>query len=239
MIETTRSPAVHDQALVEAEIDGNVVTFRAVVVNAMPAALWLGLIKADSLLEQLRPGDPITLTFHREEAAMVARSAFLSHLGSRQSRVFSVEMPTDCRLVQRRTHIRLDAEHPIEYTVVGGGETGPGIAGAGTTRNISAGGLQFMVSAPLLETVVAGDALELRLALGRDAVLLEADVVRVIDVTNIGPDGRPMPPTSPPRPPRTLVAVRFVSISDGAQDLIVRRIFALQRLRREGPRRSV
>jgi c-di-GMP-binding flagellar brake protein YcgR len=96
-----------------------------------------------------------------------------------------------------------------------------------------------MVSAPLRETVVAGDALELRLALGRDAVLLEADVVRVIDVTNIGRDGRLMPSASPPRPPRTLVAVRFVSISDGAQDLIVRRIFALQRLRREGPRGSI
>jgi c-di-GMP-binding flagellar brake protein YcgR len=46
-----------------------------------------------------------------------------------------------------------------------------------------------------------------------------------------------MPPATPPRPPRTLVAVRFVTISDDAQDLIVRRIFSLQRLRREGPRR--
>ena len=239
MIETTRSPAVHDHALVEAEIDGNAVTFRAVVVNVMPAALWLGLIKADSLLEQLRPGDPMTLTFHREEAALVARSAFLSHLGSGQSRVFSVATPTDSRMVQRRAHIRLDAEHPIEYMVVGGGETGAGITGAGTTRNISAGGLQFVVSAPVRETVVAADALELRLAMGRDAVLIEADVVRVIDATDMGPDGRPMPPASPPRPPRTLVAVRFVSISDGAEDLIVRRIFALQRLRREGPGRSI
>jgi hypothetical protein len=87
--------------------------------------------------------------------------------------------------------------------------------------------------------VVAGDALELALAVGRDAVLIEADVVRVIDATDMGPDGRPMPPASQPRPPRTLVAVRFVSISDGAEDLIVRRIFALQRLRREGPGRSI
>jgi c-di-GMP-binding flagellar brake protein YcgR len=239
MIETTRSPAVHDHALVEAEIDGNAVTFRAVVVNVMPAALWLGLIKADSLLEQLRPGDPMTLTFHREDTALIARSAFLSHLGSRQSRVFSVETLADCHVVQRRANLRLDAECPVEYTVVGGGVTGPGLTGSGMTRNISAGGLQFMVPAPIGETVVAGDALELALAVGRDAVLIEADVVRVIDATDMGPDGRPMPPASPPRPPRTLVAVRFVSISDGAEDLIVRRIFALQRLRREGPGRSI
>ena len=237
MIETTRSPAVHDHAFVEAEIDGSVVTFRAVVVNVMPAALWLGLIKEDSLLEQLCPGDPMTVTFHREEAALVARSVFLSHLGSRQSRVFSVEMPTDCHVVQRRAHLRLDADCPVEYTVVGGGVTGAGITGAGTTRNISAGGLQFVIQTQITETVVVGDALELRLAVGRDAVLLEADVVRVFDATDIGPDGRPMPPATPPRPPRTLVAVRFVTISDDAQDLIVRRIFSLQRLRREGPRR--
>ena len=237
MIETTRSPAVHDQAFVEAEIDGSVVTFRAVVVNVMPAALWLGLSKEDSLLEQLCPGDPMTVTFHREEAALVARSVFLSHLGSRQSRVFSVEMPTDCHVFQRRAHLRLDADCPVEYTVVGGGVTGAGITGAGTTRNISAGGLQFVIQTQITETVVVGDALELRLAVGRDAVLLEADVVRVFDATDIGPDGRPMPPATPPRPPRTLVAVRFVTISDDAQDLIVRRIFSLQRLRREGPRR--
>jgi c-di-GMP-binding flagellar brake protein YcgR len=238
MIDTTISPAVHDQTLVEAEIDGNAVVFRAVVVNAMPAALWLGLTKPDSLLEQLRPGDPMTLTFHREDSAIVARSAFLSHLGSRQSRVFSVETPTDCRVVQRRAHLRLDVECPLEYTVVGGGETGAGLGGVGITRNISAGGLQFVIRAPIGETVAVGDALELRLAVGRDAALLEADVVRVIDATDIGPDGRPMPPASAPRPPQTLVAVRFVSISDSAQDIIVRQIFALQRLSRETPRQS-
>jgi len=194
-------PAVHDRVLVEADVDGELVGFRAVVVNAMPAALWLGLTKPDSLLEQLRPGDPMTLTFHREDSAIVARSAFLSHLGSRQSRVFSVETPTDCRVVQRRAHLRLDVECPLEYTVVGGGVTGPGLTGSGMTRNISAGGLQFMVPAPIGETVAAGDALELALAVGRDAVLIEADVVRVIDATDMGPDGRPMPPASPPRPP--------------------------------------
>ena len=239
MIETTWNPAVHDLTLVEAEIDGNAGTFRAVVINVMPAAVWLGLLRSDSLLEQLRAGDPITLTFHREESALVARSAFLSHLGARQSRVFSVETLTDCHVVQRRSHLRLDAECPIEYTVVGESETGAGETGSGTTRNLSAGGLQFMVRAPLRETVVVGDALELRLALGRDAVLIEADVVRVSDATDIGPDGRPRPPASPPRTPRTLIAVRFVSISDAAQDLIVKQIFVLQRTRREAPRRSI
>ena len=239
MIETPRKPAVHDQVLVEAELDAKLVGFRAVVVNVMPAALWLGLVKPDSLLEQLRAGDPVALTFRRDDAGMVAESAFLSHLGSTQSRLFSVEMPADCRLIQRRAHLRLDAECPIQYTVVGDSDTAVGLTGEGITRNIGAGGLAFMVRAPMKETVLEGDALELRMALGQDAVLVEADVVRVNDVTDLAPDGRPLPLTATPRPPRTLIAVRFASISEGSQDLIVRYIFALQRLRREGPRRSL
>lgn len=240
MIETRNKPTVHDQVLVEAEVDGKVIRFRAVVVNILPAAMWMGLVKPDSQLGQLRPGDPIGLTFRREDAGMVAASTFLSHLGSTQSRLFSVEMPADCRLIQRRAQLRLDTECPIQYVVVTQSETASaGLTGEGTTRNISAGGLQFMVRAPIEETVNAGDALELKLALGRDAVLAEAEVVRVEDATDFGPDGRILPPATRPRPPRTWIAVRFVSISEGAQDLIVKHIFALQRMRREGPRRSI
>ena len=238
MIEIPKKVAVHDQVLVETEIDGKVVRFRAVVVNVMPTALWLGLVKPDSVIERLNPCDPMVLTFRRDDAGMVAESSFLSHLGSTQSRLFSVEMPTDCRLIQRRVHLRLDTECPIQYALVNQSDTvGAGLTGEGTTCNISAGGLQFTVRAPIAETVGAEDALELRLAIGLDAVLAEADVVRVEDATDLGPDGHPMAPARPPRPPRTLIAVRFVSISDGAQDLIVRHIFALQRFRREGPRR--
>jgi len=145
-------------------------------------------------------------------------------------------MPTDCHVVQRRAHLRLDADCPVESRRRGG-VTGAGNHRRRNTRNISAGGLQFVVQRKITETVVVETLSNSGWRVGRDAVLLEADVVRVFDATDIGPDGRPMPPATPPRPPRTLVAVRFVTISDDAQDLIVRRIFSLQRLRREGPRR--
>ena len=233
MIETPRKPSVHDQVLVEAEVDGRVVGFRAVVVNVMPDTMWLGLIKPDALLERLRHGDPMALTFRRNDTGMVAESSFLSHLGATQSRLFSIEMTEDCRLIQRRAHLRLDTECPIEYTVVSQSDSGSaGLTGEGTTRNISAGGLQFLVKTPIGETVESGDALDLALALGQDAVPAEAEVIRVDDVTNVGPDGRPMVPAKPARPPRTLIAVRFVAISEDAQDRIVRHIFALQRKRR-------
>ena len=240
MIDTPKQPTVHDQVLVETEIDGKVVGFRAIVVNVMPAALWLGLVKPDARLEKIKPGEVMVLTFRHDEVGMVAESAFVAHLGSTQARLFSIEMPTDLRLIQRRSHLRLDTICPIEYTVVGQDEiSGYGSTGEGMTRNISAGGIQFLVKAPARDTVDVGAELELSLLLGQDVVLAEGEVLRVEDATDIGPDGRRLPPANPPRPPRTWIAVRYVSISEGAQDRIVRHIFSLQRMRREAPRRSL
>jgi hypothetical protein len=239
-IDASKKPIVHDQVLVEAEVDESLVRFRAVVVNLMPTALWLGLLKPDPLLLRLRPNDPIQLTFRRGGLAMVAAASFRSHLGSTQARLFSIDWPEDYRLVQRRSYLRLDTECQIGYLVVSQSTIGgAGQTGAGVTRNISAGGVQFQVAAPVDETVHVGDELELRLALGQGAVLAEGVVVRVEDATGIGPDGRPLPPGKTAKEPTTLVAVSFVSISEAAQDRIVRHIFALQRIRRNGGREPV
>ena len=77
-----------------------------------------------------------------------------------------------------------------------------------------------------------GDELEIRVALGPGAVVAEAEVIRVEEMAELGPGGKPRPPR-PGAGPATLVAVRFTSISEGAQDRIVRHIFALQRRRRD------
>jgi c-di-GMP-binding flagellar brake protein YcgR len=117
--------------------------------------------------------------------------------------------------------------------VVSQSETGGiGDEGTGFTRNISAGGLLFLVKAPIRQTVGGGDALQLWLQLGEDVIPAEADVIRVEDATDLGPDGHPLLPAKPARQSRTLIAVRFEVISEGAQDCIIRHIFALQRMRR-------
>jgi c-di-GMP-binding flagellar brake protein YcgR len=153
--------------------------------------------------------------------------------------MFSIEMPTDLRLIQRRFHLRLDTVCPIEYTIVSQDRTsGAGATGEGTTRNISAGGVQFLVKAPIGETMDVGAELELAMLLGQDVVLAEGRVLRVEDATDIGPAGRRLAPAASPRQPRTWVAVQFESISEGAQDRIVRHIFSLQRMRREAPKRG-
>jgi c-di-GMP-binding flagellar brake protein YcgR len=237
MTETGRQPAVHDQVLVEAEIDGRVVGLRAVIVHVMPTSLWLGLVRPDPGLEELRPEQPLHLTFRREGAAMIAASTFLSHLGASRSRLFSIEWPSDLQLIQRREHLRLDAECPIEFIVVNpGGSGSAGQTGKGVTRNISAGGLQFGIPTSDGETIAVGDELEVRVTLGTGAIHAEAEVIRVEELVEIGPSGKPKA-HRPGAVPTTLVAVRFTSISYGAQDRIVRHIFALQRRRREAARK--
>ena len=49
-----------------------------------------------------------------------------------------------------------------------------------------------------MDTVREGDCIETRLAIGQGAVLAEAEVVRVEDATDLGPDLRPLPPTARP-----------------------------------------
>jgi hypothetical protein len=230
MTETVPKPAVHDQVLVECEIDGNVVGLRAVIVNVMPTTLWLGLARPNPHLQDLRPNQPLHLTFRQGGSAMVAASTFISHLGASRSRLFSIEWPADVRMVQRRAHLRLDTECRVDYTVLNQSDAGvAGRTGRGTTRNLSAGGAQFLIHVTPDDTVAAGDELELRISLGTSSVPAEGEVVRVEEALDAGPGRRSRAAAA--RPVR-LVAVRFVSISEVAQDRIVRHIFALQRVRR-------
>ena len=169
----------------------------------------------------------------RDGAAVVGRTRFVAHLKSTQTRIFSVAWPDEYKISQRREHLRLDTEAPVRYTVLSQNDIGgAGMEGHGVTRNLSAGGVQFVVKAAVRDTVTAGDALDLRMELGQDVVIAEADVVRVEDATNLGRDGRPLPAAAAQRPPRTMIAVRFEAISAGAQDRIVGHIFALQRMRK-------
>jgi c-di-GMP-binding flagellar brake protein YcgR len=160
---------------------------------------------------------------------MVASQTFLSHLGATQNRLFSVRWTEGVEVVQRRAYLRMDADCPIEYTVIGSDVTESGLRGSGVTRNISAAGLQFQIEAPTEDTVAVGDLLEIRVSIGNGTVLSDARVVRVEDATDLGPDGRPKPPAKASHRPMTYVAVQFESIREAAQDRIVRHIFYLQR----------
>jgi c-di-GMP-binding flagellar brake protein YcgR len=199
----------------------------------LPDCLWLGLIKPDRRLEQVRCGVPVTLTLRRNGTGIVASETFLSHLGTTQSRLFSVGWTDSCDVVQRRTHLRVRAECPIEYVVLQSAFLEPGVSARGSTWDISASGLQLRVGLPIEDTVVEADLVELRLSLDSGMVLADASVVRVEDMTDIGPDGKPLPFAKATHKPSTAIAVHFESISDTAQDRIVRYIFSLHRMQKD------
>lgn len=228
-------PIVHDQVLVESEIEGDALAFRAVVVNVQPGSLWMGLTRPDPRLERLGRDAPLHLTFKRDNAAIVAESAFMRHLGSTRDRLFAVATPADPRLVQRRAHIRLDVQSPISITVVNHGESGSaGRHGRGTTRNISAGGVAFWSDLAM----VTGDELELAIDLGpAERVAAEAVVVRVEETDERPAGARRSAPSVAAGGPLKLVAVHFLAISEVEQDKIVRRIFSVQRARRDDPKK--
>jgi len=232
IINTSPKPNVHDQVFVEANVDGHAVSFRAVVVNVFPEALWLGLVKPDPRLERVDVGAPVVLTFRRNGTGLIADERFVSHLGTSQSRLFAVRWSDNCHVVQRRQHLRLNAECPIEYVVIQSDTTEPGLSDVGITRDIGAGGLCFKLNKPTAETVAVEDLLELRLQLDTAMVLADATVVRVEDLTDIGPDGKQLPPPKCTHKPVTAVAVQFESISEVARDRIVRYVFSLQRQRK-------
>ena len=238
-IETDRKPAVHDQALIETKIDGKVVGFRAVVVNVQASSLWLGLVRPDSLLEQVAAGQQLHLTFRRENAALAAESTFMNHLGSTRSRLFAVEWPKDAHLIQRRAHLRLDYECPIAFSHASQTESGSaGRKGRGTTRNISAGGVQFRVPGMAPAEFAIDDAMDLQIPINAsETVVSEGQVVRVEDVGVLPTDQQPPKRKGAPDGPQALIAVRFVAISDLDADKIVRLIFNVQRQRRESERK--
>ena len=70
-------PAVHDRVLVEAELDGQSISFRAVAVNVMPTAIWLGLVLPQPQLEQLKRDQPLQRPCHAPRA-LSSRTASLS-----------------------------------------------------------------------------------------------------------------------------------------------------------------
>jgi len=233
IIDASAKPNVHDPVFVEAEVEGRLVSLRAVVVNVFPDALWLGLIKPDPRLERINAGAPVSLTFRRNGTGMIAAERFISHLGTTQSRLFAVRWSDTCQVVQRRQHLRLTVECPLEYVVLQSEVTEPGSSDVGMTRNLCAGGLQFHVGRSVEDTVAAGDLLELRLQLDNGLVLADGTVIRVDDATDIGPDGKPLPAAKSTHKPVTAVAVQFESISATAQDRIVKYVFELQRMQKD------
>jgi hypothetical protein len=221
--------AIHDEVLVESELDGAAVALPSFVTNVLVDELWLALRRPDPILESFQPGQRLNLTFDRG-GALIADSEFVrllgghSRLGDKQSRVFAVRRPAGVDHVQRRAHVRVDMERLVRIRSLG--SLGDHV-GYGRTVNIGAGGVQFTTEVPLM----FGDQLRLALILtSRDIVVAGGQVVRIDEIAAPGRAGEPAPT------PATLarVAVRFDKITEADQERITCHILAADRKNKAG-----
>lgn len=216
--------AIHDEIVVETEIDGVFVGLPAFVTNVLVDELWLATRLPEPRLLSLAEGQPIHLSFNHN-GALIVESVFLRRLGSsrlgmEKSRVFAVKRPGGVDTVQRRAHVRVDLERSVRIRALG--SLGTEKMGTGRTINIGAGGVQFTTEMPLL----FGEQLRLALVLtSRDIVVAGGVIVRI-------EDGDPLPGTAVAL--HSKVAVRFDKISEVDQERITVHILSAHRQRARG-----
>jgi hypothetical protein len=218
---------IHDEVVVETEIDGECFVVQAFVTNVVGDELWLASRMPEPGLVALVAEQPIHLAFDR--GTLICESEFRRRLGgtrigSEKSRVFAVRRPQGVDTVQRRAHVRIDLERTVRIKSLGSIEADK--IGTGRTTNIGAGGVQFTTEMPL----IFGEQLRLALVLtAHDIVIAGGTIVRMEDG-----DATPNDPTGAARraPCRSKVAVRFDKISEADQERITYHILSAHRRRK-------
>jgi hypothetical protein len=229
MVSENRDISIHDDLVVETEVDGVSVTVPAFVTNILADELWLATRLPEPLILSLVDGQPIHLTFDRG-GALIVESVFLRRLGAggrlgmERSRVFAVQRPEGLENAQRRAHVRIDVERNVRIRALG--SLGADQMGNGRTINLGAGGVQFLTEMPLL----FGEQLRLAIVLtSRDIVVVGGTIVRI-------EDGQPAASDMAADPTRrasalSKVAVRFDKIAAADQERITFHILSAHRQR--------
>ena len=232
MVIDARELAIHDELVVETEIDGASVAVPAFITNILAEELWLATRLPDQRLVSLVAGQPIHLTFDRG-GALIVESEFLRRLGAggrlgmEKSRVFAVRRPMGLENIQRRAHVRVDLERSVRIRALG--SLGTEKMGNGRTINIGAGGVQFLTEMPLL----FGEQLRLALVLtSRDIIVVGGTIVRIEDGTTPA-DVASTSHVPVERATHSKVAVRFDKISEADQERITCHILSAHRERRK------
>jgi c-di-GMP-binding flagellar brake protein YcgR len=222
--------SIHDEMVVETEMDGVSVGLPAFITNILADELWLAVRLPDQRLAGLAEGQPVHLAFGAG-GGLIVESVFLrrlgnnSKLGMEKSRVFAVRRPQGVDTVQRRAHVRVDLERTVRIKAFVG--LGTEQMGNGKTINIGAGGVQFVTDMPL----VFGEQLRIALVLtSRDIVVVGGAIVRIEDGDPIPDAPRAGPGNSAPSK-FSKVAVRFDKVSEADQERITCHILTAQRQR--------
>ena len=214
--------AIQDRVLVEAELYGRPVMFRAMIVKVCPDELWLGLASPDRRLETMRQDQTISLTIARPGAALLGKSGFLRPLGGSKSRIFAVVRPGALERVQRRVHIRYQMNLPIIFRHMDAATREPlGKGVVATTVNVSPGGLLLKGQLP----VALGEELAFTLPLaGQDRIAMLGVVARIRSAEEETPGATTDASDAE-------VAIKFTRITTVDQERMMR--FILMKVHRE------
>ena len=221
--------ALQDHVLVETEIGGRAVSFRAVIVKTSTNELWLGLTSPDRRLEGIDVGRQLQLTVARPGYALVGQSAFVRHLGESRSRIFAVIQTPKVERVQRRAHARIDVEMELRLRKLDPA-TGlvRGRGACGTTINASSGGLLFLTDMQL----AVGEQVEIALSIsGNDRISAAGRVSRVRE-----PEAARA--ANCDEPVKYLVGIKFIRITAVDQQRIVRHCVFLEHRRQMAARQA-
>src|ERR1035437_8255603 len=220
--------SIHEELVVETEIDGASIGLAAFITNILADELWLATRLPEPRLLGLIEGQPIHLTVDRD-GALIIESIFLRRLGGggrlgmEKSRVFAVKRPHGIETVMRRAHVRVDLDRMVRIRALG--SLGTEKIGHGRTANIGAGGVQFLTDMPLL----FGEHLRLAKALPpRDIVVAGGTVVRIEEGALPVP-GAAVESVDAAPGIRSKVAVRFDQINEVDQERITCHILSAQR----------
>jgi hypothetical protein len=222
--------SIHDEVVVETELDGGPFSVTAFVTNVVGDELWLASRLPEPRLAELIDGQIVHLVFDHG-GALIVESVFLrrlggSKLGSEKSRVFAVRRPQGVDTVQRRAHVRIDLERTVRIRSLGSLEVDR--IGTGRTINIGAGGVLFTTDMPL----ILGEQLRIALVLtSRDIVIAGGTIVRIED--DRAADGAA--PAAGDQVSASRVAVRFDKITGADQERITYHILSAHRQRKTTP----
>ncbi len=222
--------SIHDDVIVETELDGGPFSVTAFVTNVVGDELWLASRLPEPRLAELVGGQWVYLAFG-QGGALIVESVFLRRLGgskfgSENCRVFAVRRPQGVDTVQRRAHVRIDLERTVRIRSLGSLEVDK--IGTARTINIGAGGILFTTEMPL----ILGEQLRIALVLtSRDIVIAGGTIVRIED--GEGPGG--VASTAGYHVSVSKVAVRFDKITGADQERITYHILSAQRERQATP----
>ncbi|MCR4425768.1 MAG: PilZ domain-containing protein [Firmicutes bacterium] len=199
--------------------------FKTKVERVLPHGAMIYAPLTDDYRSVLSPGDEVELGYPDRGAVYYYDSEVVSEVHDRV-RLLEISEPRFNRREQRREHVRVEAYMYINYAVPTDEPEDSLTWKKAVTRDISGGGLALYLGSRAAE-LAPGTRVKILIPLDADSepVEIEGEIVRV-EAAELG------------KKPGTCAGVRFTRITEGQRTMVVRFVFARQRMLIKNSRRQ-